>query len=1048
MPSSTVLIAAGCPHATTTLYRCVHLQEQLVQNGFDAVVQEWRDDVGLPLEQVVGYDILVLQRVAMSAHLQRIIEALHAQGKVVIFDTDDLVFEPTMTQWHRGVARLAAPEQALYAAGVRRYLATLEASDYVLTASPLLAELAQRRGKTAFVHRNAVGREMQAWADQLWAQRQQRDGTSGAPAKVVIGYGSGTPTHDVDFAEVAPALLDVMARHPQVELWLVGPLQTPPMLEVFATRIRRFPLGDWRRWFELASTFDINLAPLEMGNIFCQAKSEIKFVEAGLFGVPTVASRIAPFVAAITPGQDGLLAGNVAAWIDALELLISQPALRKAMGEAARRTVEARYSLAARAADLATLLATIQRPAARLPLAAPDESTSASKLAPLTTNARQAEDEFVPLVLNWLVSEPFNGSGGHTTLFRMIKHLVEFGHECHIYVIPLHVMHDYSPIQLRHYVDQHFMATGAYFHRWTGSVQEADATFATYWKTVPELLKLATPGRRYYLVQDFEPYFFPMGAEYVQAENTYRQGLHCITIGPWLAKLLRQQYQAEADAFDFAVDREVYQPLSLPRPSHARVAFYARPSTPRRAYELGIEALRLVKAQMPEAEIILYGANQLEPAPSFTHTNLGLRNQYELAALYATCDVGLVLSLTNPSLVPFELMACRCAVVDIASERVAGLLEHGQNAMLAEPTPEKIAEAVLRLLWDKPLRQAIVERAYQQTRQLAWSQSARQIEAVLLRHAPPPEERYAKRRLQKRDADTLLWQIHRLLDRAEDDRAQVTQLQASLTRALIEKAQLANQVQQMEAERAAVQSNIASQVRQSSQVLVDGARAGAPIWLLGHQPLSRLPITVEPLWQRFTADRAQLCRIELLFAARHPLHTGSIRFALYEATDGTKNGEGQLLAVHTIAAAEIQPDQPYGLNFAAQPHSYGRTYTFSLALTDATGATPYGVWRCWTPLHSGSSLQHKGRSLRGQVAFQAFYEEQLELVPARGGPPGWGEPLRFRPTVIKQQTTRTAGEAWRLTQQARAALRKHGLKGLLTEAANYVRWQMLRSNGR
>jgi len=387
-------------------------------------------------------------------------------------------------------------------------------------------------------------------------------------------------------------------------------------------------------------------------------------------------------------------------------------------------------------------------------------------------------------------------------------------------------------------------------------------------------------------------------------------------------------------------------------------------------------------------------------------------------------------------------------VVDIQSERVAGLLEHGQNAMLAEPTPEKIAEAVLQLLWDKPLRQAIVERAYQQTRQLAWNQSARQIEAVLLRHAPPPDARYAKRRLQKRDADTLLWQIHRLLDRAEDDRAQVTQLQAALTRVLVEKAQLANQVQQMEAERAAVQSRIASQVRQSGQVLVDGARASVPIWLLGHQPLSRLPITVEPLWQRFTADRAQLCRIELLFAARHPLHTGSIRFALYEAKEGAENGEGQLLAVHIVAAAEIQPDLPYGLDFAAQPHSYGHTYMFSLALTDATAVTPYGAWRCWTPLHNGSTLQYKGRSLRGQVAFQAFYQEQLELVPARSGPPGWGEPLRFRPAVIKQQTTRTAGEAWRLTQQARAALRKHGLKGLLAEAANYVRWQMLRANDR
>lgn len=1044
MSSPTVLIAAGCPHATVTLYRCVHLQEQLAQHGINAVVQEWRDDVGLPLEQVLGYDILVLQRVAMSAHLQRIIEAMHVQGKVVIFDTDDLVFEPQMTQWHRGVTRLSPAEQALYTDGVRRYLATLTASDYVLTASPLLAELAQQRGKRAFVHRNAVGSEMQTWADQLYAQRQQPLTAQSAQSKIIIGYGSGTPTHDVDFAEAAPALLDVMARHPHVELWLAGPLALPSLLDIFSSRIRRFPLGDWRRWFELVSAFDINLAPLEMGNIFCQAKSEIKFVEAALFGVPTIASRIDPFQATIIPGQNGLLASNIVEWSEALESLVSQPALRTTLGAAARRTAEERYSLAARAADFAPILAAIQTLPASLPMAA---VAPAPELATVSTPP-PAEAEFVPLVVNWIVSEPFQGSGGHIGIFRMIKYLVDFGHECHIYIIPVHQMHRYTAAQLQEYVDHFFVATGAYFHPWNNQVGDADATVATYWKTVAELLKLPNAGRRYYFVQDFEPYFYPMGGEYVQAENSYRQGLHCLTLGPWLAKLLRARYQAEADAFDFAVNTDIYWFQPRPATGHPRVAFYARPSTPRRAYDLGSEALQLVKQRYPDVEIVLYGANELNPPPPFAHTNLGILNQYELASVYSTCAVGLVLSLTNPSFVPFEMMACRCAVVDIQSERVEGLLEHGQNAMLAEPTPEKIAEAVLQLLWDKPLRQAIVERAYQQTRQMAWSQSARQIETVLLRHAPPPDARYARRRLQKRDADTLLWQIHRLLDRAKDDRAQVTQLQAALTRALIEKAQLANQVQKIEAERSTALGGVAGQVRQSGQVLVDGVRSSAPIWLMGHQPLSRLPITAEPLWQRFTADRAQLCRIELLFAARHPLHTGSIRFALYEATDGAQNGEGQLLAVHTIAAAEIQPNRPYGLDFAAQPHSYGRTYTFSLALTDAVGVTPYGVWRCWKPLHGGASLQHKGHSLRGQVAFQAFYQEQLELVAARRGPPGWGEPLRFRPTVIKQQTTRTAGEAWRLTQQARAALRKHGLKGLLTEAANYVRWQMLRSNDR
>ena len=40
---SPVLIAAGCPHATVTRYRCLHLQEQLAVNGISAAVEEWYD---------------------------------------------------------------------------------------------------------------------------------------------------------------------------------------------------------------------------------------------------------------------------------------------------------------------------------------------------------------------------------------------------------------------------------------------------------------------------------------------------------------------------------------------------------------------------------------------------------------------------------------------------------------------------------------------------------------------------------------------------------------------------------------------------------------------------------------------------------------------------------------------------------------------------------------------------------------------------------------------------------------------------------------------
>lgn len=345
-------IASGCPIATTTLYRCVHLGEQLRRLGHEARIEDWFDEGKIEPEKALGYSVIVLYRLAMSPPLERLIGEARRLGKPVIFDTDDLVFEPELTTWHRAVKNLSAADQVQHLDGVRCYLATLLACDAVTVATPVLAELARKRGQLAIVHRNALGQEMRALADDLHRRRSAR----GARGKIVIEYGSGTATHDIDFQETSRGLEQVLERFPQVELRIAGPLTLPPSLERFSERIRHDPLTNWQDWFRALSEADIALAPLEMGNIFCRAKSEIKFVEAGAIGLPVVASEIDPFRDAITPGADGFLAANDDDWIRSLSQLVEHPGLRARMGEAARRTVERRYSPEARTADLANIL--------------------------------------------------------------------------------------------------------------------------------------------------------------------------------------------------------------------------------------------------------------------------------------------------------------------------------------------------------------------------------------------------------------------------------------------------------------------------------------------------------------------------------------------------------------------------------------------------------------------------------------------------------------------------------------------------------------------
>ncbi len=342
-------IASGCPIATTSLYRCVHLGEQLRALGHETRMVDWFDEANIVPQDAVGYGAIFLYRLPMSRLLEAVIRAARDAKIPTLFDTDDLVFEPELVAAQRGVSKLSPQDQERHLDGVRRYLRTLESCDAVTTATPFLAELAGRRGKKAFVHRNALGDEMLALADQLCAQPKVGE-------RLVIGYGSGTPTHDFDFAEAAPALAAILTRYAFVELWLVGPLAISEDLTAFGERVRRFPLTDWQGWFERARQFDIALAPLEIGNLFCRAKSEIKFVEAGALGVPVVASRMEPFVETITHHENGMLAANESEWTDALSWLVENPEERAAMGARARATVLQRYTPEARTADLAAIL--------------------------------------------------------------------------------------------------------------------------------------------------------------------------------------------------------------------------------------------------------------------------------------------------------------------------------------------------------------------------------------------------------------------------------------------------------------------------------------------------------------------------------------------------------------------------------------------------------------------------------------------------------------------------------------------------------------------
>jgi glycosyltransferase involved in cell wall biosynthesis len=709
-----VLIVSGT-EGDTRRYRCLHQQEQLTLNDVRCTVKHFSDS--RLLEGVVDYRIVILHRVPYTDIVEAVIHRAREAGGVAIFDTDDLIFEPELTSWVDGLSMLPPDEVKLYHEGVRRYRRTLELCDCVLTSTEFIADLVRQRGKRAYVNRNSLSVELIRISEEACRQRAAQTDV------LTIGYASGTYTHNKDFQEAAEALVYVMERHPDLQLCIVGYLDMPPEFEhpfdrlraPLQDRIRRIPFIPWRELPAVLSTFDVNLSPLEMGNPFCRAKSELKYFEAAIVGVPTVASRIDAFTHAIEHGVNGLLAGNTAEWIAGLEALINDESYRRAIGERAREHVYQNYTPQVRGQELIQTLDAIVQ----------DFLLGSPRVTAPTKSDR--------LTVNWVMLEPIKGSGGYTSVFRMIRHLAQSGHEVRAYVEPDNLLVGKSEKEIEGFINQHFFETGARIVK-GHEFARADAIVATAWPTAKIASDDKGSRKKFYYVQDFEPYFYPMGEEYAQAESTYRLGLSHITLGRWLTELLRERYGADADYIDFGLDREIYYPRPIQNPERPRIVFYARPSTPRRGFKLGVEALNLVYRSAPQVEIMMFGAQRLRDYPiPFPHVDLGIASEEELAELYSGAAMGLVLSYTNCSFVPFEMMACRCPVVAVDTEPVRGLLRDGVNAIVTPAEPRSLAQGMLTLLEDRGLRQRIVANGYQEVQDLSWEKSRQQFEEILLR---------------------------------------------------------------------------------------------------------------------------------------------------------------------------------------------------------------------------------------------------------------------------------------------------------------------------
>ena len=305
-----------------TRYRVLNKAEQLRKNGFMVKVVNVSE---FDISQARYASHIIIYRAPWSYQLQFLCDTARRDKKPVYFDIDDLVFDTVYTDQLSYTQGLSEKDKGNYDAGVKNYGKMLAACDGAITSTVQLKEELLKYKDKVLLNRNRASSDLIEISSHFIKDYSQQD------SKVKIGYFSGSISHNENFELIKPAIQSLLEVYKNVELHIVGHLDIPEDMKLYQQQIVVHDYVDWKDLPQLISRVDINLAPL-VDSVFNRAKSEIKWMEAALVKVPTVASHIGAFSDMVKDGETGLLAKD-GEWKEKLESLILSSDLRQELAE-------------------------------------------------------------------------------------------------------------------------------------------------------------------------------------------------------------------------------------------------------------------------------------------------------------------------------------------------------------------------------------------------------------------------------------------------------------------------------------------------------------------------------------------------------------------------------------------------------------------------------------------------------------------------------------------------------------------------------------------
>lgn len=672
-----ILFINGCYLPHPSRYRVDHQMEQLNSNNISCD-QVFYENLTIELEKY--YRGFVFFRCPITDTVKEFINKAKTNNKTIFYDIDDLVFDKKYTKTIKHLDTLSKEELEQYYDGVNRMQETLKLCDYATTTTEALANELKKYVKEVYINRNTASERMCELSLKA-IKNIEKDKN-----KIILGYLSGSITHNADFEMILPAITKIMKEKENVYLKVVGELDLPEELKPFSDRVIKEKFVDWQKLPNIIRSLDINLAPLE-DSLFNEAKSENKWSEASLVKTVTVASNVGAFKV-INNNVDGILCENtIEDWYNKLTKIIENKEKRELIANNAYNRVLKNY---------------------------------------VTTYSGYNYTKFIKSKLAKSIAfvlPTTNISGGVNVIIKHCNILRKHGYD--VFIIS---MGD-EEVNIINNDGELDVVTSEHYRKYDKVICHIDKMVASLWSTLYYCLDYRNVDKIAYLVQNYETNFMEYG-NYLKemANSTYSiDKVEYLTISKWCEDWLINDFEREVKYVPNGIKIEQFPVVERKFNGKIKILIEGNSDD---YYKNVDESFKIVEKLDKEKYEINFLSYQGEPKKWYYVDNFMHKVPYdEVGKVYGSCDILIKSSILESfSYPPLEMMATGGIAVVAPNEGNVEYLKNEDNCLLYEQgNIDQAVEQIERIRKDKELRGKLIKGGLKTAKSREWKKIEKEI---------------------------------------------------------------------------------------------------------------------------------------------------------------------------------------------------------------------------------------------------------------------------------------------------------------------------------